>query len=74
MVGRLGQGGMGQVFLGVSPGGRPVATLAFDSTNNGYWVKRDTVSTLYRIDQYTGNQLAPADSTLAVNCCDCNAI
>jgi Protein kinase domain len=25
LVGRLGQGGMGQVFLGVSPGGRPVA-------------------------------------------------
>ncbi|MGB6572772.1 MAG: protein kinase [Trebonia sp.] len=28
MVGRLGQGGMGQVFLGVSPGGRPVAVKA----------------------------------------------
>ena len=25
LAGRLGQGGMGQVFLGVSPGGRPVA-------------------------------------------------
>src|ERR1700760_1450568 len=25
LVGRLGGGGMGQVFLGVSPGGRPVA-------------------------------------------------
>jgi serine/threonine protein kinase len=25
LVGRLGDGGMGQVFLGVSPGGRPVA-------------------------------------------------
>jgi serine/threonine protein kinase len=25
LVGRLGEGGMGQVFLGVSPGGRPVA-------------------------------------------------
>jgi hypothetical protein len=48
----------------VGTGGRPVATLAFDSTANGFWVKRDTVSTIYRIDQYTGNQLAPADSTL----------
>lgn len=25
LVGRLGRGGMGQVFLGQSPGGRPVA-------------------------------------------------
>jgi serine/threonine protein kinase len=25
LVGRLGEGGMGQVFLGRSPGGRPVA-------------------------------------------------
>jgi len=45
-------------------GGRAVATLAFDSTANGFWVKRDTLSTIYRVDQYTGNQLAPADSTL----------
>ncbi len=28
LVGRLGAGGMGQVFLGVSPGGRPVAVKA----------------------------------------------
>jgi serine/threonine protein kinase len=28
LVGRLGQGGMGQVYLGVSPGGRPVAVKA----------------------------------------------
>jgi len=28
LVGRLGQGGMGQVFLGVSPGGRPAAVKA----------------------------------------------
>ncbi|HTX27018.1 MAG TPA: serine/threonine protein kinase, partial [Streptosporangiaceae bacterium] len=25
LVGRLGEGGMGRVFLGVSPGGRQVA-------------------------------------------------
>jgi hypothetical protein len=48
----------------VGSGGKALATLAFDSTANGFWVKRDTVSTIYRIDQYTGNQLAPADSTL----------
>jgi serine/threonine protein kinase len=28
MVGQLGQGGMGRVYLGVSPGGRPVAVKA----------------------------------------------
>ena len=28
LVGRLGQGGMGRVYLGVSPGGRPVAVKA----------------------------------------------
>src|SRR6185312_13013854 len=28
LVGQLGQGGMGRVFLGVSPGGRPVAVKA----------------------------------------------
>ena len=28
LVGRLGEGGMGQVFLGVSPGGRPAAVKA----------------------------------------------
>ena len=28
LTGRLGQGGMGEVFLGVSPGGRPVAVKA----------------------------------------------
>jgi len=28
LVGQLGQGGMGRVFLGVSPGGRPVAAKA----------------------------------------------
>ena len=28
LVGQLGQGGMGRVFLAVSPGGRPVAVKA----------------------------------------------
>jgi serine/threonine protein kinase len=28
LVGQLGQGGMGRVYLGVSPGGRPVAVKA----------------------------------------------
>ena len=31
LVGQLGQGGMGRVFLGVSPGGRPVAVKAIRS-------------------------------------------
>ncbi len=48
----------------LGPGGRSMATLALDSTSNGFWVKRDTVATIYRIDQWTGSQLTPADSTL----------
>ena len=31
LVGQLGQGGMGRVFLAVSPGGRPVAVKAIRS-------------------------------------------
>ena len=31
LVGQLGQGGMGRVYLGVSPGGRPVAVKAIRS-------------------------------------------
>jgi hypothetical protein len=45
-------------------GGRPLAQLALDSASSGFWVKRDTSSTVYRIDQWTANQITPADSTL----------
>jgi hypothetical protein len=46
------------------PGGRPLAVLAFDSSSSGFWVKRDTSSVVYRVDQWTVGQLAPADSSL----------
>jgi hypothetical protein len=48
----------------VGPGGRQLASLAFDSSTGGFWVKRDTASVVYRIDQYTVGQIAPPDSTL----------
>jgi serine/threonine protein kinase len=42
LVGRLGEGGMGQVFLGVSPGGRPVAVKIVrpDFTNDAEYRQR----------------------------------
>jgi hypothetical protein len=48
----------------LGPGGRQLALLAFDSTTTGFWVRRDTASVVYRVDQYAANQLTPADSTL----------
>ncbi len=48
----------------VGPGGRALASLVFDSSSGGFWVRRDTVSVVYRVDQYTVGQIAPADSTL----------
>jgi len=47
------------------PGGRPIATLAFDSTSGGFWIKRDTLATVYRIDSWLADQLTPIDSTLS---------
>jgi hypothetical protein len=42
VLGRLGEGGMGQVFLGVSPGGHKV-------TINGPWGVGSSASLLYRV-------------------------
>jgi hypothetical protein len=44
--------------------GTPLLTLLFDSTKAGFWVKPDTATTVYRIDSWGGDRLAPADSTL----------
>jgi hypothetical protein len=41
-----------------------MATLLFDSTASGFWVRRDTVSTVFRLDRATVEQLTPPDSTL----------
>jgi Domain of unknown function (DUF4340) len=44
--------------------GRPLVTLAFDSTANGFWVKAGEDSTVYRVDTWFADRLTPADSTL----------
>jgi hypothetical protein len=44
--------------------GRPLVTLAFDSTANGFWVKAGKDSTVYRVDTWFADRLTPADSTL----------
>lgn len=45
------------------PGGM-VVTLAFDSIPAGFWVRRDTLPTVYRLDGWTADRLTPSDSTL----------
>jgi hypothetical protein len=44
--------------------GSPLLTLLFDSTAAGMWVRSDTGTTIYRVDEYTADRLAPADSSL----------
>lgn len=44
--------------------GTPIVTLLFDSTKGGFWVKPDTGRTIYRIEAWTADRLAPADSTV----------
>ncbi len=44
--------------------GTPLVSLAFDSTGNGFWVKAGGDSTVYRVDTWFADRLAPADSTL----------
>lgn len=44
--------------------GSPLLTLLFDSTAAGIWVKSDTGKTIYRMEAYEADQLAPADTSL----------
>lgn len=44
--------------------GTPIVKLVFDSTKTGFWVKTDTGKTVYRVEDYTADQLAPADSAV----------
>ncbi|HKT59455.1 MAG TPA: DUF4340 domain-containing protein [Gemmatimonadales bacterium] len=44
--------------------GSPLLTLLFDSTAAGMRVKSDTGTTVYTMDAYAADELAPADSTL----------
>ena len=42
----------------------PLLTLLFDSTAAGFWVRPDTSNTIYRIESWTADRLAPADTAL----------
>ncbi len=42
--------------------GSPLLTLTFDSTSGGFWVRANADSTIYRMDSWTVDRLAPADS------------
>jgi hypothetical protein len=44
--------------------GTPIVALLFDSTKGGFWAKADTGHTVYRIETWTADRLAPADSTV----------
>ncbi len=44
--------------------GTALLTLAFDSTANGFWVRAGGDSTVYRVDTWTADRLAPGDTTL----------
>lgn len=44
--------------------GSPLVALSFDSTAAGMRVKGDTGTTVYTMDAYVADQLAPADSSL----------
>ncbi len=44
--------------------GTPLVVLRFDSTANGFWVKTAQDSTVYRVDTWFADRLAPADTSL----------
>jgi hypothetical protein len=44
--------------------GTPLLALLFDSTASGFWVRPDTAKTVYKVESWTADHLAPADSTL----------
>ena len=45
--------------------GTPLLSLAFDSTATGFWVRgSEDSSTVYRLDTWSADRLAPSDSTL----------
>ena len=48
----------------VRKNGTPLLTLLFDSTAAGFWVRPDTSKTIYRVESWTADRLAPADTTL----------
>ena len=50
----------------VSKSGATLASLTFDSTASGTWVKADSGGPVYKLDSWTWGQLTPAESTLKV--------
>jgi hypothetical protein len=44
--------------------GTALLRLAFDSTAQGFWVRADSGATIYRMDGWAVDRLAPPDSTL----------
>jgi len=44
--------------------GTPLLILLFDSTAAGFWVRPDTSKAIYRIESWSADRLAPADTTL----------
>ncbi len=48
----------------VSKSGKEIASLVVDSSSAGIWVRADTGGVVYKIEPYTWNQIAPAESTL----------
>jgi hypothetical protein len=44
--------------------GSPILTLLFDSTASGFWIRPDTSKTIYRVESWTADRLAPADTSL----------
>jgi hypothetical protein len=44
--------------------GSPLLTLVMDSTAGGFWARVDTIPVVYRLERWTGDRLAPADSGL----------
>lgn len=51
-------------------GEAPLLTLAFDSTQGGFWVRADSGSTVFRLDSWSADRLTPADSTLRSTAAD----
>jgi hypothetical protein len=43
--------------------GTPLLTLVFDSTSAGFWIRPDTGKTVYRIESWAADRLAPPDTS-----------
>jgi uncharacterized protein DUF4340 len=46
--------------------GTALLTLVFDSTAAGFWMRPDTSKTIYKVESWTADRLAPADSSLKI--------